>query len=492
MNSSTQSARTSPAFNWTEYIIIPLASSIMEAQPIALVLVFFPLFLSGQITVALLDGGEIAIILYGLHVWALVARHIAHERGTEGLSTALQIGGLALVLLLVCALQILSGLDVVALIVNGAIVVWAWRRGVMWISLEDQQDERLIQTFKVGFVVVVVVLLLALLRFATGINENSNAGVVHGYMLGQLAQALPIFFLTGVIALSFTRLAIIRKEHERSGHSRLDPTRTWQFVLTVLWVAIVVAAFVLETFLLGPLRTLFGPIWNFLTLLLSELLYGLAYLLNLIFARFVGQLPSSISRAQSKQPTHIQPSKMGHMQPGSPLLNTILFILLGLVLLVVLIVIIRLVLRHRRSGQDDDEFAEEEERENLSLRAILQARRQQRQHDQQASTELATLEPGSARAHYRELLLALEQQQSPWQRQAHETPQEYQARLRRALKSEEEDDTPGDRAILAALTDAYSRERYGGKLSEEQAQQYLQIWMPHLLQHLPTNHEHNT
>lgn len=458
----------------------------MEAQPIALVLIFFPLFFSGQLNIPFLNASEIAIILLSLHLWTIFTLYLGRSRNNEGIINTLQIAGLVVTLLALAAIELAVGISIGELIIGEIIVVWAWRRGILWTGKEGQ-DERLVQTFKIGFAVVLVVLIMGILRFSETSYGDTTA-TLKQYVLGLIGQALPIFFLSGVLALSFSRLAIIRKENARSGGSRIDHTRTWQAVLTVLWVAIIGIGFLLEAFSLQPLRALFAPIVGFFAAIINAIIYGFAYLLNLIFGRMIsGHVPQpNLNQQQSKsQPIHHQVP--GHLPPTSPLVNIILFTVLGIIALVLLIVIVRLALKRQKAVNEDDEMEEEEERENLSLNDILKARRNERQRRQQAHENALALEalaPNSARARYRELLLATEKDQGNLMRRNYETPQEYKSRLQRAVPTGAiEDGVPTNPAILEELTSAYDRERYGGKQTEQPQQSFLQTWMPRLLQH---------
>ncbi len=85
-------------------------------------------------------------------------------------------------------------------------------------------------------------------------------------------------------------------------------------------------------------------------------------------------------------------------------------LLLVAIILLVLFLIFRAILRHVRPRLEQD--SEEEIREALSMRSILRERRQEHkiQVQQKEATLLDALDPGSARARYRELL----QQMADW------------------------------------------------------------------------------
>jgi hypothetical protein len=140
-----------------------------------------------------------------------------------------------------------------------------------------------------------------------------------------------------------------------------------------------------------------------------------------------------------------------------------------------IILFVRLVLTRLKTRVEDE--AEEEERESLDIGAILNERREERQRRRQKQLPFAleALEPTSARARYREMLLALEQDGAGLSRLPAETPQEYQQRLALTIRTA---------AILEELTRAYVRERYGNKPVEQPQQSYLGSWVPYLISRL--------
>jgi heme/copper-type cytochrome/quinol oxidase subunit 2 len=459
----------------------------MEAQPIALALFFIPIFfLDTQLTAPPLDQGTIALMLVSLHWWALLTRTIVRHSGNEQLVKPLQIQGLILACIFTFGLFLLTGHTIPELIVPAALIIWAWRRGILW-TAKETHDEQLITTFKVGFIALIVILILSMLYYSQ-MSSDTGTPVPQNYVLPVLAQALPLFFLSGLITLSFSRLEIIRKDRMRNtlGSSRLDPTRSWRLILTLTWIALVAASVILETYSLAPLRSLFTPLWNLALTILAAILYVIFALFSLLVKPLVGTLPA---------PAHLRPPppsspRHGHINPAPPISPTtelIVLLVISIIALLLIFLIIQMVLRYRQHIQDKDGVNEEEERENLSLSHLWQARREERRRHQADTPTLEPLDPTSARAHYRALLLTTLQHRSDLARRTHETPREYQQRLTSALTNiaaQTEAATPPDPAILAELTDAYVGERYGSKQLNQPQKSFLSKWVPNLLRHL--------
>jgi hypothetical protein len=157
---------------------------------------------------------------------------------------------------------------------------------------------------------------------------------------------------------------------------------------------------------------------------------------------------------------------------------------------VAVIFFVRLVLGRLKTRVEDE--AEEEEREGLDIGAILNERREewQRRRQKQEAFTLEALDPHSIRARYRDLLIALQEDNAGLVRLPGETPQEYQKRLDLAIRiappsiGQPSPEAPPEAAILEELTKAYTRERYGAKPLELSKEGYLSTWVPYLIQRL--------
>ncbi len=172
-----------------------------------------------------------------------------------------------------------------------------------------------------------------------------------------------------------------------------------------------------------------------------------------------------------------------HIPQISPEAVLIGRIVLLLIILLVVVLVVRAILKHWRV--DEDEEGEEEDREALPVQEILKMRREERRKKKKdAVPALETLAPDSARARYRELLQTVAVSDEKLTRRSSETPTEYEARLMSRIghTSANPEQTPPDATILNELTQAYARERYGGKNTDATQKNYLNTWVPHLLQ----------
>jgi Ca2+/Na+ antiporter len=444
----------------------------METQSILLGLQFFVPYFFGpneQIPAA----ATIMLLLLGFHWWALWnnssfgwfrARGKTPEM-VVALSNLLAIL-LAFVLLIPANMALLNdrGMLILLLILIG----YAWKRGQRY-TQADTDEEQFARAFKIGFSTLLVVMVFA------QVDLIGNTAALNGALL----RGLPIFFLSGMLTLSFLRLNTFKKEQARNPSSlRKADTNTWAVVLTVTWGTLVTLSIALEGLSLSVLQTLFSPLWYLLGLLASLILAALEFIANLLFAGLPASLPFPPKPQLPRQ------SEQQIIQPASNQaitmhLQTIIEIIL---IVLVLLVILRLIIKSRKRVVLTDE--EKELREDLDRDAILKKRRAERKAHQKP-LPLEPLEPLSARALYREFLIAMAEQGEQLQRRANETPGEYKKRLlalARHLPAAEDQSAPPDLAVLEELTQAYAHERYGGQLLTSERQGYLRQWVPGLAQ----------
>lgn len=455
-------------------------ASVMETQPIWLVLLLLASAFTGENATPLLDPLSITLLLLGLQWWAMLVYFLVRRRnlGTEW-AEVVSVSGLCLA----CALALLTHLQllksIAALIVVAGLIVWFWRRGLRLARLE-RSDEFLITSFKVGFIVVLFVLAVSAIYFSPIYEADLSYTALHE----AAARGLIIYFLSGVLCLSLARISFIRREHiyraAASGNAPRDPTRLWLAVLLLFWTIVTAGAFALETFSFGVVTSVTTWLWNELGALLIWLGALLAPLLSAFLRLLTPLFPPMITPsklAPSPSPTHL------HQTPPplpADVLN-LLRLLLLLALLVVLVLVIRAILRRLRWHVDEES---EEERETLSMQSILRERSGERRASRQknAETPLEPLAPDSARARYRALLQALAEQDASLAHQPAETPAEYEARLLALLKKsassqEENTGTPSDAALLQQLTHAYVQERYGEKRAQLAHDASLPAWI---------------
>lgn len=469
----------------------------MITQPIALLLTFMIQLLAvGSAT--LLDQLSITLFLLGMQWWALFIRYQI-QRGTSTVTAGrIHLVGLlvALALLVVTHLFLLN--NFLMLVISAALVVWFWKQGMDQTDPE-RSEELLTWFFRIGFFIIIVLLVLTVLF------QNPATMMVRDAM----PTSLPLFFISGLVGLSFSRLANIQRESTRNGASQSSAVRNWTFGLTIAWIMIVVIAFALELYSFQAIQNLIVPVGAFLGNLITWIILGVVQVLGFIFTAIASAIafllhllgisphaapPTSHDIAPTPTTTAGAP-KLGKTPPPSELALTIGRIILAIIGVVLLFVITRVVSKRWRQISPDD--SEEEEREALSRREVLNERRQERQQQGHKPTGvvLETLDPASARARYRELLQSMAEEGADRGRRPGETPSEYQKRLlvlaeqRAPLPSttvidERQVAAPATPTILSELTRAYNRERYGTQALDQQKRSFLQQWVPELLQRL--------
>jgi len=325
----------------------------------------------------------------------------------------------------------------------------------------------------VGFSVLLVGLLVGILL----LNMASPL------LLAVQAQAIPLFFMSGLIGLSFTRLGLVRRENARHAPTGSDHTGSWLTILSIVWGIVVVAALALETFSFQVLLAIMPFFWNVLGTIVTWIVYALYFVLSPLLSWLfnVGNIPPPTARP-AKAPLKPQPPP--HMAPIAPEAVLIGQIVLLLLVLVVLTLIVRAIIRRWRVEREEDE--EEEEREALPVQEILKMRREERRKKKKEEQTLEALEPGSARAQYRELLQTIVENNERLARRPNETPAEYETRLRtqlpqHAVVANDTEQEPAAATILETLTLAYAKERYGRVETGEVQRKYLSTWVPYLL-----------
>ena len=441
----------------------------METPPIALLLLFGSVLFTGKSEVSPLEAGSIFLLLLGLYWWAMLVKYLMQHNLRKSRAILLHLLGLCVALAVTVGTHRSLIDHIPALIVAGAFVIWFWQRGMSHVQA-GLNEEHLIASFKVGFFALLALLLLAAADFA------STKG-----LLPVFAYALPVFFLSGLIALSFTRLGSINWEyrHQRSsaGGSQADPTRGWHMPLAFLWGAIVAVLLGLGLFTFQPILMLLSPLG-------SALGTPLGWIISLFDLLFKQQSPI----LRSKKPIVLPPKQLA----PQPYHNPVVVIVAMIFLVVIVLLIIWVTIREWNPAY---KIEVDEVREGLPVRSILRARWQNRRR--RPKVVLEPLDPTSARARYRELLQAMARQGSELGRQLNETPTEYQTRLQTFFKKTtaeetQKDGTPSATAILDELTRAYALERYGGKHTDQRQQAYLRRWVPHLMRRLKVNTSKHT
>ena len=456
-----------------------MLTSIMETQPIFVVLVFIsPLFSGGAVGTPFLNELSLILLALGLRWWAMGV-HAYVRRGASGQNEQLlRVLGLLLAGGLVIGTPVLLVRSVISLMLSSALVLWLWWRGMRQGIHGD--DEQLLISFRVGFIILLIILI-----FAVFYLDSSYAA-----LFTALAQAIPIFFLSGLIGLSFTRIALIQQANARYAPdtSATGSTRNWLFVLTACWLVVVIIVLALEAFSFQTVILVVSILWHGIAIFILWLITLLAYVLTpviYVFSSLFGLLHTG--RPVIAPSTPLQPPNLTGQQQQFPpaALAAGRFVLLVLSLLV-LLAIVRTLLRWLPKAHKEED-AVDEIREGLSLRSIAQQRRDQRQERAlPQAPQLETLEPESARAYYRELLQTMASSNPAFARRPDETPIEYQTRLLPVVRQTfsetmPEEAMPSEQEIVDVLTHDYSIERYGGKQLDATQKNYLRTWIPRLI-----------
>ena len=450
-------------FDWIDVLAVPIATCIMETQPFAVVLLFMALLVTGNSASVPLDAVSITLLLLGLHWWALLVKYLVQRGVNEKLEGALQFLGLLLALALTIVTHMALLNNVLVLLLVTVLVIWFWVRDKRraWI---EPSEEQLLFSFKLCFVVLLTVLLVT-------IPVNSD---IAGPTLATIAVALPLFFVSGLIALSFVRLSHTRHEYRRDAFgTRLDHTRAWSLFLALTWSMLIIATILLEIFSFQPLLTLFTPFIN----AIEQVVAAIAQL-------FTQKPPKHVHHRLIPTPKPVAPS---HSVPLNLSLNLPIIIIIVVVSIVILVVAflmlvwflftLRGTLFGRMKGREG-------EREMLDVRSILNERRR-RKRQRKPAFRLEPLDPNSVRARYRDLLLATAHRRGDIQRLPHETPGEYQQRLLSVVATiPNKEGEPANTAIVTELTEAYVLERYGRKKAEQVQVGYFKRCVSYLVKRI--------
>ncbi len=495
MKNTSTPAEAQRASTWIERFALPLTVSVMEAQPITLVIALLTVLVAGPKAYPPIEAGEIALVSLGLLWWTMIVENIARRRSIGRQAIWLYILGWLFAFIAVVGPFLLSlgKLENVFDVLLGTVLVtWLWRRSMRRAQLSFEYGE-LATSFKVGFGVVLGILLIAII-----LPELQS-------LRDALANALPLFFLSGLVTLSLVRLGAIRSTHRAlDGSQQADPTRSWLLALALFGVALVAVVIAIELlFSFASFELVLSaltPVWNALGTLVGWIVYGIVFILSPLFyliSFLIGLLKDHVSSKPQQQNTG--PPKSPFLQPWSErnippeILAIGRWVFLALILIIALLVV-RASLQRWRKLSDDEGI--EELREGLDARSLLSERWREwwnrRRGRKSTAFSLEPLDPGSARAHYREMLQAVATSNGELARTHAETPLEYEERLLTYLESgkvrsqqlSKSDDGTSDTALLSELTNAYTLERYGGKQTDDHQRMHLGTWVPRLIARL--------
>ncbi len=436
----------------------------METQPFVVVLLFLTLLLTGKSADVPLDALSITLLMLGLHWWAMLIKYLERWKLTVKLEGPLQFFGLLLGLAVTIVIHPLLLTNVSRLLVVIVLVFWFWERGKRRVRIEVD-EERLIFSFKLCFIVLLAVLLVTL-----PVNP-----AIATPTLAAIALSLPLFFVSGLIALSFVRLSITRRENRRdqfaAQHRR---SAAWPLFLALAWSMLTIIALLLETFAFSPLLALFTPIINAVENV------------AIFLWNFFSPNPVPVIHRRPKvipTPTFTPRSTPITLHFSLSLPVIILIFVTSIVILVVSFLLLAWFLFSLRDMFFGRTAKKEGEQEALDVRSILRERRRNRQG--KAHFRLEPLNPNSIRARYRDLLLATARRGGDIQRFPHETPAEYQQRLLAVIETlPNKEGEPSNATIVRDLTEAYTLERYGRTKPEPKQVGYFKKWIPYLVKRL--------
>ncbi|MHB8595703.1 MAG: DUF4129 domain-containing protein [Ktedonobacteraceae bacterium] len=497
MQETSPAAKAKPASSWIERIALPLLVSAMEAQPLVLGIALLTLAVAGTLTAMPVSVGDIILVALGLLWWAMFVEHLINGSARRRQVAWLHVLGWLIALLAIAGPRLptlIKGQNVPAVLLDVVLITWLWRRGMSRAQIGFTYGQ-LATSFKVGFGVLLAVLLIVIIAALPETNALYHA----------LATALPIFFLTGLIALSLARLGTLRHTRRSTDGSQADPTRSWLLALTFFGAGIIVMVTALELIFsfsaFESTVTILMPLWNGIAIVVGWILYGIIFILSpafYLFSFLVGLLTGHQGNTQthSSQKIGVKPTPFHNPTTLSTLPPEVItigrWIVLGLLVIGILVVIGANVRRWYMKSNDEEV---EEVREQLDTRSLVGQRWRewwnQRKHPRTVLTPLELLHADSVRPLYRALLQSVADNDA-LRRKPTETPTEYQSRLLAYLISatpeiqDQRSDPPiaGDTAILEELTSAYIMERYGSEHAGERQRSRLQTWVPRLIARL--------
>lgn len=431
--------------DWIEVAALPFAVTMIEAQPLIIILWLAGLELTGKNEPIVLDPATIVLLLLGFRWWAMGVRQFQQSSSSEVRAKMLHLMGLCLALALVIGIHLPLIDQPLALFLAILVVLWCWQRSKMQ-TQGNRRDEHLKSIFQQAcFVMLTIVVLTAIVPSITV------------KLLAPLTLALPLFFLSGLVTFSLLRLKATAQAYQKRlpNVQRIDPTRLWSILVLLFWTSVVALAFLGERVAYSLVAVVLSPL---LTLLARGYLIVVAFL-------------DALLQLKPRRPVHLPEMIKLHRQLVSPFHNPVLVVILTLTtfgtMVLILVIAVKIWSSNYRYTQED------EIRTGIAPRAVLRERQQKR-----ASSAREQLEPTSVRAHYREFLRLMTRYGIDLERLPPETPSEYQKRLYDLLgtvSQQQHERVPN--AILDELTRAYIQVRYGGKDAEDHPYTY---WQTHI------------
>lgn len=151
-------------FNWIELVAVPLAISLMESQPIILILLFAELLFTGRSDTLPLGEGDIVCLLLGSYWWVIFVIRVGPSRQRRILTPLLSLLGLLMMLALLVVAHTSLITNTFALVLCILLVTLLWLRR-MYRGQSDLRKDTLISSFKINL----TLLLILLICVATGL-----------------------------------------------------------------------------------------------------------------------------------------------------------------------------------------------------------------------------------------------------------------------------------------------------------------------------------
>jgi hypothetical protein len=497
MQDTSPTAKAKPASSWIERIALLLLVSAMEAQPLALGIALLTLAVAGTLTAMPVSVGDIILAALGLLWWAMFVEHISNGSALRRQLAWLHLLGWLTAFLAIAGPRLpslIKGQNIPAVLLDVVLITWLWRRAMSRAQIGFTYGQ-LATSFKIGFGVLLAVLLIVIIAALPETNALYHA----------LANALPLFFLTGLIALSLARLGTLRHARPSTDGSLADPTRSWLLALTLFGGGIIVMVTALELIFsfsaFEATVTVLMPLWNGMAIVVGWMLYGIIFILSpafYLFSFLFGLLTGhqGDAQTQSSQKVGVKPTPFHNPTTLSTLPPEVIsigrWIVLGLLVIGILVLV---AANLRRWYMKEIGEGVEEVREQLDTRTLVGQRWRewwnQRRHSRTPLPPLESFDSDSVRPLYRALLQSVADNDA-LKRKPTETPTEYQARLLAflisatpAIQAQESDPhLASDTTILEELTSAYIMERYGSELVSERNRSRLQTWVPRLIARL--------
>src|SRR6266704_1433471 len=133
MKDARTPAEVQRASTWIERFALPLTVSVMEAQPIALLIALLTVLIAGPKAAPPIGAGEIALVSLGLLWWTMIVENITRRRSIGRQAIWLYILGWLLAFIAVVGPFLLSlgkWENIFAVLLGTVLVPWLWRRAM--------------------------------------------------------------------------------------------------------------------------------------------------------------------------------------------------------------------------------------------------------------------------------------------------------------------------------------------------------------------------